>query len=101
MQCEAARSFFWLLPVDAIIELIGNLGPVLSVKTLLTDVGSTKAEILASRVCFWQECWRRFLAGHPMAGKEQAGVDVADPDLFQGAVWFVTPSPGQKLFDRR
>jgi prephenate dehydrogenase len=33
-----------------------------------------------------------------MAGKEQSGVEGADPDLFQGAVWFVTPARGQKVF---
>ena len=32
-----------------------------------------------------------------MAGKEQAGVEGADADLFQGAVWFVTPVPGQNM----
>jgi prephenate dehydrogenase len=34
-----------------------------------------------------------------MAGKEQSGVEFADPDLFQGAAWFVTPVPGQKVYD--
>ena len=32
-----------------------------------------------------------------MAGKENCGVDYADPDLFQNAVWFLTPLPGQNL----
>ena len=86
-------------PVGAIIELIGRLGPALDAKTLLTDVGSTKAEILSrAQAAFGKHTARRFLAGHPMAGKEHAGVQGADPDLFQGAVWFVTPLPGQKIF---
>jgi prephenate dehydrogenase len=34
-----------------------------------------------------------------MAGKEQAGMEFADPDLFQGAAWFVTPAPGQDVYD--
>jgi prephenate dehydrogenase len=33
-----------------------------------------------------------------MAGKEQAGVESADPDLFQGAAWFFTPFPGQDIY---
>ena len=71
-----------------------DLGP----KTLLTDVGSTKAEILARATRYVRQgCRRRYLAGHPMAGKEQSGIEAADPDLFQGAVWFVTPAPGQKI----
>jgi prephenate dehydrogenase len=86
-------------PVGAIVELIGRLGPALPPKTLLTDAGSTKAEILArATATFGKDVGRRYLAGHPMAGKEQSGVQGADPDLFQGAVWFVTPAPGQKIF---
>ena len=73
-------------PVGAIIELIGQLGPALPLATLLADVGSTKAEVMAQATrIFGKETSRRFLAGHPMAGKEQAGVEYADPDLFQGA----------------
>jgi prephenate dehydrogenase len=87
-------------PVGAIVELIGRLGPSLPPKTLLTDVGSTKAEVMArATAMFGKDVGRRYLAGHPMAGKEQSGVEGADPDLFQGAVWFVTPAPGQKIFE--
>ena len=87
-------------PIGAIVELIGRLGPALPPKTLLTDVGSTKSEILArAKAVLGKETGRRFLAGHPMAGKEQTGVEFADPDLFQEAAWFVTPVPAQKTFD--
>jgi prephenate dehydrogenase len=87
-------------PVGAIVELIGRLGPALPPRTLLTDVGSTKAEVLAqASATFGKNASRRFLAGHPMAGKEQSGAESADPDLFQGAVWFVTPAPGQDVFE--
>jgi prephenate dehydrogenase len=87
-------------PVGAIIELIKFLGPALPPKTLLTDLGSTKAEVLASaREVFGKNLSRRFLAGHPMAGKEQAGVEFADPDLFKGAAWFLTPVPAQNIYD--
>jgi len=86
-------------PVVAIIDLIERLGPALPAKTLLTDVGSTKSEV-ASRAqkVFSKAAAQRFLAGHPMAGKEQSGVEFADPDLFQGAAWFVTPLPGQDIY---
>lgn len=87
-------------PVSAIIDLIERLGPALPGKTLLTDVGSTKAEIVErARAVFGKNTRLRFLAGHPMAGKEQSGVENADPDLFQGAAWFVTPVAGQKVHD--
>src|ERR1700730_5811925 len=87
-------------PVGAIVELIGRLGPALPPKTLLTDVGSTKAEVLArATATFGKDVGRRYLAGHPMAGKEQSGVEAADPDLFQDAVCFVAPARGQKIFE--
>jgi prephenate dehydrogenase len=87
-------------PVSGIIDLIERLGPVLPPKTLLTDVGSTKALVLEkAKTIFRKNTGTRFLAGHPMAGKEQSGVEYADPDLFQGAAWFVTPVAGQKMYD--
>jgi prephenate dehydrogenase len=85
-------------PVVAIIDLIERLGPALSAKTLLTDVGSTKGEVVArAQKVFGKAAPQRFLAGHPMAGKEQSGVEFADADLFQGAAWFITPLPGQDI----
>jgi len=85
-------------PVVAIVDLIERLGPALSAKSLLTDVGSTKGEVVArAQKIFGKAASQRFLAGHPMAGKEQSGVEFADPDLFHGAAWFVTPLPGQDI----
>ena len=85
-------------PVLAIVDLIERLGPVLPVKALLTDVGSTKAAVVEhAQKVFGKNAGKRFLAGHPMAGKESSGVDFADADLFHGAVWFLTPMDGQNL----
>lgn len=85
-------------PVGAIIDLIGTLGPDLPAQTLLTDVGSTKMEVLAkARKVFGRKVGASFLAGHPMAGKEHAGAEHASAELFEDATWFITPSPGQKL----
>lgn len=87
-------------PVLAIIDLIDRLGPALPARALLTDVGSTKAAVVERAVkVFGDNAPNRFLAGHPMAGKESSGVDFADPGLFHNAVWFVTPLPGQSLND--
>jgi prephenate dehydrogenase len=85
-------------PVLAIVDLIGRLGPGLPATTLLTDVGSTKAAVAERALkVFGKSANKRFLAGHPMAGKENSGVEYADADLFQNAVWFLTPLPGQNL----
>jgi len=85
-------------PVLAICDLIERVGPILPARALLTDVGSTKTAVVErAQKVFGKNAGKRFLAGHPMAGKEMSGVDYADPDLFQRAVWFLTPLPGQNL----
>ena len=53
---------------------------------LVTDVGSVKAPIVSAVDD------RRFVGGHPMAGSEQEGVAGARADLFQNAVWVLTPT---------
>jgi prephenate dehydrogenase len=85
-------------PVGAIIDLVERLGPVLPAEALITDVGSTKAEVMArARAVFGAAVGKRFLGGHPMAGKEHSGVEHADPDLFRNAAWLLTPVVGQNL----
>ena len=53
---------------------------------VVTDVGSVKAPIVSA------VDHPRFVGGHPMAGSEQEGVDGADPELFAGATWVLTPT---------
>jgi prephenate dehydrogenase len=87
-------------PVGTILELMDLLGRALPPRTLLTDVGSTKGQIAAQAAkVFGRAAGRRFLATHPMAGKEQSGVEFADAALFRGAAWFVTPLPGQNVYE--
>ncbi len=52
---------------------------------VVTDVGSTKAEICEAVAS------PRFVGGHPMAGSEQDGLEGAREDLFAGAMWVLTP----------
>jgi len=85
-------------PVLAVIDLMERLGPALSTNALLTDVGSTKATVVERAVkVFGTRAGRQFLAGHPMAGKEQSGIEFADAELFRGAAWFFTPIGDQKI----
>ncbi len=85
-------------PVGSIIDLLERIGPLISPDALITDVGSTKVEIMArAHDVFGNDVARRFLPGHPMAGKENSGVEFADADLFRDAVWLLTPFSGQDL----
>ena len=96
--CVGSDVVLLATPVGGVIELIAKLAPHLAPDTLLTDVASTKSEILqAAERNFGPAASERFLAGHPMAGKESSGIEFADAELFRGAVWFFTPAPGQNL----
>jgi prephenate dehydrogenase len=54
---------------------------------LVTDVGSVKGAVTAAVDD------PRFVGGHPMAGSELEGLSGADGNMFQGAVWVLTPTP--------
>jgi prephenate dehydrogenase len=60
---------------------------------VVTDVGSVKAPILAEVAACGAPA-SRYVGGHPMAGSELDGLAGADPDLFVGATWVLTPVPG-------
>ena len=79
-------------PVGSIIDFIDRLVPHLRPDVLITDVGSTKKEIVdRARAVLGRDAGKRFLPGHPMAGKEKSGIEMADAELFQGAAWLFTP----------
>src|SRR5262245_55759311 len=74
--CSGSELVVLSTPVGGIISLIDKLAPDLPADTLLTDVGSTKAEIVeCAQAAFGSNAPQRFLAGHPMAGKENGGVE--------------------------
>ena len=79
-------------PVMAILDWMQRLAPVLGEGVLVTDVGSTKREIAALAGELYNKAGSaRFLAGHPMAGKEAGGAKLAEASLFRGATWLFTP----------
>jgi prephenate dehydrogenase len=86
-------------PVLAILDLITLIGPSLPKSTLVTDLGSTKVEVLKrAESILGERAPTQFLGGHPMAGKEQSGMEFAEAGLFQGAAWFLTPFSTQDLY---
>ncbi|HVP07314.1 MAG TPA: prephenate dehydrogenase [Candidatus Acidoferrum sp.] len=76
------------LPISEILSFMTRHRDALISKLAVTDTGSIKAEVMAhaTRLGF-----RNFVGGHPMAGTEKRGAASWNPDLFQGAVFFVTP----------
>ncbi len=80
-------------PVDRILQTLGTVGLIASPRCLITDAGSTKRVIVEKA----SACVRfaTFLGGHPIAGKEQRGVESADPDLFQNHTYVLTPTAAE------
>jgi prephenate dehydrogenase len=76
-------------PADLIPEMCARIAPLLGASAVVTDVGSSKVEVVRAGEAALGE---RFVGGHPMAGSERHGVDAADAGLFEGAWWILTPT---------
>jgi prephenate dehydrogenase len=80
------------VPVGGVRQIFESIAPLLVTGAIVTDVCSTKAEILKWAAELLPPTVH-FIGGHPMAGREKSGPGAAAADLFKGATWAVTPSP--------
>ncbi len=81
------------MPVGQMASVMAALAPSLEPGTLVTDGGSTKADVVAAaRVAFGAKIGQ-FVPGHPIAGAEKSGVSAARGDLYQGRRVVLTPLP--------
>jgi prephenate dehydrogenase len=78
------------LPVAALVAALPEVAIHANPECVITDVGSVKEPILAAGDQAFPD--GRFVAGHPIAGKELSGPAAAHAELFQGASWILTPS---------
>ena len=81
-----AEAVFVAVPVGALPRAVGAALAAAPADCVVTDVGSTKRTIVAAHAD------PRFVGGHPLAGAENAGVEHARADLFDGATWYLTPT---------
>jgi prephenate dehydrogenase len=79
-------------PVATLVELLPAVWDAAADDVVITDVGSTKAAIVAAAESLAARRRIAFVGSHPMAGSEQSGYRVARPDLFRGATVVVTPT---------
>jgi prephenate dehydrogenase len=83
---DEADAAFVAVPVAALPETVAAVLAAAPPGCVVTDVGSTKRAVVAASGD------ERFVGGHPLAGSEAAGVAHAREDLFDGAVWYLTPT---------
>jgi prephenate dehydrogenase len=76
-------------PVRVIMRQLAEIGPLLPEGCLLMDLGSTKAQIVAEMARLPDHV--QPLGGHPMCGKEKSGIEVADPALYHGRTFILSP----------
>jgi prephenate dehydrogenase len=88
-----AEIVFVATPANAVAEVVGRIlaHPGRRPDAVVTDVSGVKSAIVAAAD------HPRFIGGHPMAGSEQVGLQGAAPDLFEGAVWVLTPTSATDL----
>ncbi len=96
--CGGAEVVFCAAPVADLADLARAALESCDPDTVVSDVGSTKRDIVAALGAD-----ERFIGGHPLAGAETAGVQNARADLFEGARWYLTPKSERSsglLYDR-
>jgi prephenate dehydrogenase len=85
---------FLCTPVQALCELLQRvmLSTQLKSGAIITDVGSTKEEIVRTSEGVSHSSKGIFIGGHPMAGSHKSGVEAANERLFENAYYVLTPS---------
>jgi prephenate dehydrogenase len=91
---QAADLIYLSQPILRILEILPELNQWVHPQALITDAGSTKSTIVARATSAISRC--QFLGGHPLAGREQRGVEAAEASLFEGRPYVLTPrSPAE------
>jgi len=90
---EAGRADCILLamPVGETEAVLKNLAPHLKAGAIVTDAGSTKADVVEAARAALGTRFADFVPGHPIAGSEQSGPGAARADLYQGKRVVLTP----------
>ena len=88
------------VPVSATEASFQAIAQELSSNCLVMDVGSTKSDVLAAAKAALGNKLAQFVPAHPIAGKEVAGVEHADADLYTGCQVILTPTDLTDLTDK-
>ncbi|MSQ80536.1 MAG: prephenate dehydrogenase/arogenate dehydrogenase family protein [Candidatus Methylopumilus sp.] len=78
-------------PVAQFPSILKTIQPHLSSHTIITDVGSTKTDVIKSAKEILGLQYSQFIGGHPIAGSEKHGAISAHIDLFKNKNVILTP----------
>ncbi len=80
-------------PVGQMKDLMARIAPHMGARTLMTDGGSTKGDVVAAAYANLGIKVGQFVPAHPIAGAEQSGAAAARADLYAGKKVVLTPLP--------
>lgn len=80
------------VPIWTIARLAEEFVDALKPNAVVTDVGSTKSELLKTMEPLFADSKAFFVGSHPIAGSEKTGIEAGDPDLYEGRLTVVCPS---------
>ncbi len=91
-QINESDIIFLCTPVSHTLELIKSILPQLNKNCLITDVGSTKSQLIRDidGIDGIDKNFH-FVGGHPMAGSEKSGFSASSAHLFENAYYIITP----------
>ncbi|KQZ98792.1 MAG: prephenate dehydrogenase [Achromobacter sp.] len=94
-EAAAAQADLIMLatPVGGLTNVLSQMRPHLSPGAVLTDGGSTKAEVVEAARAALGDRIGQFVPGHPIAGAERTGPEAADAGLYRGRTVILTPVP--------
>ena len=78
-------------PVGTFKDILGQIEPLISSNVIITDVGSTKSDIVNIVNDVLKDKSSYFIPAHPIAGKERSGFEVSDSKLYDGKKVIITP----------
>ena len=78
-------------PVGAFKDILHQIEPLISSNVIITDVGSTKSDIVNIVNDVLRDKSSYFIPAHPIAGKERSGFEVSDSKLYDGKKVIITP----------
>jgi len=95
---EAGRAdcILLALPVGETGAVLQQLAPHLKASAIVTDAGSTKANVIEAARAALGVRFADFVPGHPIAGSERSGPGAARADLYRGKRVVLTPQAGTR-----
>ena len=86
-EVAAADMILLATPVGGLRDLLVRMLPTLAPRAILTDAGSTKAEVVDVARAAWAGVARSSCPAIPSRGAERTGPEAADAGLYRGATW--------------